>query len=98
MGQNNLTKEQVIDLVRHVDGLLISSNGGEGFVHGGCECVEFADWLETLYFEGEVEPVPDISNSPYYAPEWPTYKFSAHDCDTTDSDIYINIGEMFIEE
>lgn len=86
------TKEQVIELVMNAEGLLISTNAGERFVKGGEDCIEFANELKTIDFCGEVDNVPsDITKSPNYEPEWPTFKFSGSD--TTDGDVYINIGE-----
>lgn len=91
-----LTKEQVIKLVSNADGLLISNNAGERHVNGWDECIEFAEMLKNMYFHGFVpsgEAPRDITESPYYTPEWGVYKFSAPDCNTIDSDLYINIGE-----
>lgn len=87
-----LTKEQVIELVKSADSLLISTNAGEGIVNGWDECVKFANNLNEYYFYGEADEIPaGISESPYYEPEWPTFRFSSSD--TPDGDIYINIGE-----
>lgn len=89
-----LTKEQVIELVSSADGLLIATNAGERHVNGWDECIEFAETLKDMNFDGFVpaDKAPaDIRESPEYEPEWGVYKFSTPNC--TDSDIYINIGE-----
>ena len=89
-----LTKEQVIELVSSADGLLIATNAGERHVNGWDECIEFAETLKDMNFDGFVpaDKAPaDITESPEYEPEWGVYKFSTPNC--TDSDIYINIGE-----
>lgn len=91
-----LTKEQVIELVSSADGLLISTNAGERHVYGWDECIEFADTLKDMHFDGFVsaDKAPrDITESPEYTPEWGVYKFSDPNCNTVDGDIYINIGE-----
>lgn len=91
-----LTKEQVIKLVSSADGLLIANNAGERHINGWDECIEFSKSLEGMYFHGLIsaDKAPrDITESPEYTPEWGIYKFSAFDCNTIDSDLYINIGE-----
>lgn len=91
-----LTKEQVIELVSSADGLLISNNAGERHINCWDECIEFAETLKDMYFDGFVpaDKAPaDITESPEYAPEWGVYKFSDPYSNTIDSDIYINIGE-----
>lgn len=88
----NATKEQVIEMVQSVDGLLISTNAGEGFVKGWDKCIEFASQLLNYCFCGEVakNKIPkDIIESPYYEPDWATFKFSSSGM--PDGDIYINI-------
>lgn len=91
-----LTKEQVIELVSSADGLLIATNAGERHVNSLDECIEFAETLKDMHFDGFVpaDKAPaDITESTEYEPEWGVYKFSAPNCTTIDSDIYINIGE-----
>ena len=91
-----LTKEQVIELVSSADGLLIATNAGERHVNSLDECIEFAETLKDMHFDGFVpaDKAPaDITESPEYEPEWGVYKFSATNCATIDSDIHINIGE-----
>lgn len=91
-----LTKEQVIELVSSADGLLIATNAGERHINGWDECIEFAETLKDMHFNGFVpaDKAPaDITESPEYEPGWGVYKFSDPDCDTTDSNIYVNIGE-----
>ena len=91
-----LTKEQVIGLVSSADGLLIATNAGERHVNSLDECIEFAETLKDMHFDGFVpanKAPADITESPEYEPEWGVYKFSAPNCATIDSDIYINIGE-----
>ena len=91
-----LTKEQVIERVSTADGVLISTNAGEMTITDWNELIDFSKSLEGMYFHGLIsaDKAPtDITGSPYYTPEWGVYKFSDPNCNTIDSDIYINIGE-----
>ncbi|WP_315333648.1 hypothetical protein [Porphyromonas endodontalis] len=91
-----LTKEQVIELVRTADGVLISTNAGEMTITDWDELIEYSETLKDMHFDGFVpaDKAPtDITGSPYYTPEWGVYKFSDPYSNTVDGDIYINIGE-----
>lgn len=88
-----LTKEQVIELVNKAEGILISTNAGEQVTS---QCDELAESLKGLSYQGLIaaDKAPaDITESANYEKEWGVYKFSDPDCDTTDGDIYVNIGE-----
>ena len=88
-----LTKEQVIELVSKAEGILIATNAGEQVTR---QCEELAESLKGLSYHGliaEDKAPADITESPNYEPEWGVYKFSASDCNTIDSDLYVNIGE-----
>lgn len=89
------SKQQVIELVKSVDSLLIYTNAGEGIINGWDECIEFANHLNDFSFYGEVDDVPaELSESPYYEPEWSAFMFNClgEDTNTTDGYIYVNIG------
>lgn len=93
-----LTKEQVIKLVSTADGVLIATNAGEQVTN---HCEELAENLKGMCYHGliaEDKAPADITESPNYEPEWGVYKFSDSDCNTIDSDLYINIGEQGIEK
>ena len=38
--------------------------------------IDFAEFLESLDFAGEVEPADDIAHSKCYDPGWRTYQFN----------------------
>lgn len=88
-----LTKEQVIELVIKAEGILIATNAGEQVTS---QCEELAESLKGMCYHGliaEDKAPADITESPNYEKEWGVYKFSDPNCNTIDSDIYINIGE-----
>nr|DAW15934.1 MAG TPA: hypothetical protein [Caudoviricetes sp.] len=88
-----LTKEQVIELVSKAEGVLIATNAGEQVTS---HCEELAESLKGMCYHGliaEDKAPADIAESPSYEKGWGVYKFSAPDCNTIDSDLYINIGE-----
>lgn len=75
-----MTKEQVINFVKGElnsgNSILIATLGNGGAGEDMVRNIDFAEFLESLDFAGEVEPADDIAHSKCYDPGWRTYQFN----------------------
>lgn len=72
-----MTKEEVIELVRNElfsgSSILVCPMGSGGFGSFLVNDIDFADYLESLNFAGEV--FPSLSKSNFFDCDFPTYQF-----------------------
>ncbi len=75
-----MTKEQVISFVKNElecgNSILVATLGNGGAGEDIVNNIDFAEFLKSLSFVGEVEPVDDIARSKHYDREWHTYQFN----------------------
>ena len=75
-----MTKKQVINFVKSElecgNSILVATLGNGGAGEDMVRNIDFAEFLESLDFAGEVEPADDIAHSKCYDPEWRTYQFN----------------------
>lgn len=75
-----MTKKQVIDFVKselECGNCILAAALGSGGAGAYLVCnYDFAKYLETLEYVGQVEPITDIGSSPYYDPSMRTYQFN----------------------
>ena len=75
-----MTKEQIINFVKGElecgNSILVATLGNGGAGEDIVNNIDFAEFLKSLDFVGEVEPSADIVESANYDSTWRTYQFN----------------------
>ena len=75
-----MTKEQVINFIKSElecgNSILVATLGTGGAGEDIVNNIDFAEFLKSLDFVGEVEPSADIAESANYDTAWRTYQFN----------------------